>query len=174
MFDTMTITKAGAAVCGALLIFLLGNWAAESLYSTEAGGHGDEEHAQGYVIETGAGEEEAEEAVEVAFADVLATADVAKGEKLFAKCKACHSLEDGKNITGPHLFSVVGRAKASVEGFGYSAVLTGLGGDWDAESLNEFLASPKTYAPGTKMSFAGFKTIEERANIVAYLQSIGG
>ena len=175
MYDTMTLTKAGGAVCGALLIFLLGKWAAESLYHTgAAGGHGGEEIAQAYVIDTGAAEpaEGGEEAA-VPFADLLAAADVATGDKVIGKCKACHKL-DGTNGTGPHLDGVVNRGVAGVSGFAYSDAMAGHGGNWDPESLNAFLENPKGYVAGTKMSFAGLPKPEDRANVVAYLQSLGG
>ena len=106
MFDTMTLTKAGGALCGTFLVFLLGNWAAESLYHVGGGGHGDE-HAMAYEIATDDGHEEAEEVAEVSFSDVLASADMEKGAKVFGKCKACHKLEDGANSTGPSLFGIV-------------------------------------------------------------------
>lgn len=174
MFDTMTVTKAGGALCGAFLIFLLGKWAAESLYNTEPVSHGGEEVAQAYSIDTGAaegGEATAEAGPD--FATIFAAADAAAGEKVFGKCKACHKL-DGTDGTGPHLNGVVGRAIATAGGFGYSDALKGLGGNWEPERLNEFLTSPKGYAPGTKMSFAGLPKPEDRANLIAYLQSLGG
>ena len=173
MFDTMTITKAGGAFCGALLVFLLGNWAAEILYSTSAGGHG-EEHVQGYVIETGdSGDSGAAAEEGPDFATLLASADVAKGGKVFGKCKACHKI-DGSNATGPYLNGVVDRAVGAVDGFSYSGKMAAVFQTWDADSLNAFLENPKGAAPGTKMSFSGLKKPEDRANLVAYLQSLGG
>jgi cytochrome c len=177
MFDPMTMTKASAAVIGALLIFLLGSWAADGLYSTDAGGHGHEgDHAStGYVIETATDDHaEAEEVDAVPFADLLAAADPEKGKKAWSKCKACHKLEDGANGTGPHLYGLVGRPIAGVDGFGYSDALAGLGGTWTPEELNAWLISPKTYAPGNKMTFKGLKKETDRANLIAYLQTIGG
>lgn len=165
MFDTMTLTKTVAALCGALLVLLLGKWAAESLYHVD--GHGE----AAYVIDTGAEEAAEEEVVEVDFGELMASADVGKGAKLFKKCAACHKLEAGVNAVGPSLYGVVGREVAS-EDFAYSDVVAGLGGAWDADALNGFLANPKEYAPGNKMSFPGFKKPEERANIIAYLDSI--
>ncbi|MCK0139776.1 cytochrome c family protein [Aliiroseovarius sp. F47248L] len=177
MFDTMTMTKAGAAVIGALLFFLLGSWAADGLYSTGAGGHGGEDgHTEtGYMIatDTDGGEAEVEEEA-VPFADLLAAADPAKGEKVWGKCRACHKLEDGANGTGPHLYGVVGREVASVGGFNYSDALAGHGGSWGPDELNEWLANPKAYAPGNKMTYAGLKKVEDRADLIAYLQTIGG
>ena len=178
MFDTMTITKAGGALCGALLIFLLGKWAAESLYHTGnyLEGH-DGEVAQAYTIDTGdaggSGDAAAETDTGPDFATLYASADAAKGEKVFSKCKACHKI-DGTNATGPHLDGVVDRAVASVAGFGYSDPMVAHGGDWTPEALDAFLANPKGVVPGTKMSFAGLPKVEDRANIVAYLASLGG
>ncbi|SFB00859.1 cytochrome c [Poseidonocella pacifica] len=171
MFDTMTMTKAVGAFCGAFLVFLLGKWAAEELYHV-GGGHG-EEHAQGYVIETGA--EEAEPEQEVDFAELLANADAGSGERVFGKCRACHKLEDGANAVGPHLYGVVGREVASVDGFNYSGALAESPADvWSPENLQAFLENPKGYAPGTAMSFNGLPKVEDRANVIAYLETIGG
>lgn len=176
MFNTMTFTKVLASLAGALLIFLFAAWGAESLYSTEAGGHGEEgEHVEGFAIATGGDDEaDAEPEVVVAFADVYATADAAKGEKLFSKCKACHKLEDGANGTGPSLYGVVGRPVGTEAGFAYSDPVLAHGGDWTPEELNHWLENPKSYIPGNKMTFAGLKKIEDRANLIAYLATIGG
>ena len=174
MFDTMTSTKILGAGCGALLLFLLGNWGAELIYHG-GGGHGDgEEHTQGYVIEVAEAEAEESDEPEVDFTEVMASADVAKGEKVFAKCKACHKLEDGANGTGPHLWNVIDRPIAIVDGYGYSEVLATKGGEWDMDALNGFLENPKGWAPGTKMGFAGLKKVSDRANLIAYLGTIGG
>ncbi len=172
MFDTMTMTKVTGAVCGALLVYLMGAWAAESLYHIEPEAHGDEV-AQAYVIEV-AGAEVAEEVVEEGptFDVVFASADAAAGEGVFTKCKACHKL-DGSDGTGPHLNGVVNRAKAASAGFGYSEALLAMAGDtWTPENLNAFLENPKGYVPGTKMAFAGLAKVQERANLIAYLSTV--
>ncbi|MBR9844082.1 MAG: cytochrome c family protein [Rhodobacteraceae bacterium] len=173
MFDTMTITKTLGALCGALLIFLLGLWGADVLYSMGGGGHGD--HAeQAYVIEVeGAddhGEEEAE--AEPTIEELIAAADLGKGAKVFGKCKACHKLEKGANATGPYLFGVVGRDVGTAEGFGYSGSLVAVADVWTPENLDHFLEKPKGFAPGTSMSFAGLKKASDRANLIAYLDSL--
>ncbi|MCV2863441.1 c-type cytochrome [Albidovulum sediminicola] len=175
MFDTMTVTKAGGALCGALLIFLLGNWAAESLYHTGAESHGDEEVAQAYTIDTGASEGGEAAAAEEgpSFDELFAAADAGAGEKVFGKCKACHKT-DGSNGTGPHLDGVVDRAVGSVAGFSYSDAMGSHGGTWAPAELDAFLANPKGAVPGTKMSFAGLPKAEDRVNLIAYLQSLGG
>lgn len=172
MFDTMTMTKVTGALCGSLLVYLLGGWAAEALYTTSAAGHGEGEVHQAYVIDTGASEEAAPAEDGPDFATLMASADAAAGEKTFAKCKACHKV-DGTNATGPHLDGVVNRAKASVAGFGYSDVLVSMAADsWTPENLDAFLTSPKNYAPGTKMSFAGLPKASDRANVIAYLETL--
>lgn len=172
MFDTMTLTKITGGLCGAFLVFLLGSWAGDSLYST-GGGHGDDHASTGYLLETDSGDEG--EAVEEgpSFDELLAAADIGKGERVFGKCKACHKLEDGANGVGPNLYSVVDRDIASVAGFGYSGALEGLEGGWTPDELDSFLTNPKSYAPGTKMTFTGLKKPADRANLVAYLQTVG-
>ena len=168
MFDTMNLTKVVLGFCGTFLVFLLGGWAAELIYHG-GGGHGKgEEHAQGYKIEV-AEVDTGADVVEVAFADVLATADAGKGEKVFGKCKACHKLEDGANATGPHLFGVVDRAVGSADGYGYSGSLVAVAETWSTENLNAFLENPGSYAPGTAMNFRGIRKAEDRANLIAYL-----
>ena len=177
MFDTMTITKAAGALIGSLLFLLLMTWAASGIYHIgTSGGHGEgEEHAQAYTIpveETGGGEAAAaEEGPD--FATVMASADAAAGEKVFGKCKACHKL-DGTDGTGPHLNGVVDRAVASVGGFGYSDGMKAHAAEapnWTPEALEHFLTNPKTAVKGTKMTFAGLPKVQDRANLIAYLQS---
>jgi cytochrome c len=174
MLDTMTFTKIIGSFCGALLVFLLGKWAAETLYHSGGGGHGEEITAA-YIIDTGSDEADAGAAEEtVDFATLLASADAGAGEKVFGKCRACHKLEKGENATGPYLYGVVGRAVDAAEGFGYSGALEKVADVWSPENLNAFLENPKGYAPGTTMGFAGLKKPEERANLIAYLATIGG
>ncbi len=172
MFDTMTVTKVTGAICGSLLVYLFASWASDALYATAPASHGGEEVAQAYSIDTGAAEASTEAAAEgPAFADLFAAADPAAGEKVFGKCKACHKL-DGTDGTGPHLNGVVNRAKASVGGFGYSEGLLAMASDaWTPENLDAFLANPKGYVAGTKMSFAGLPKAEDRANIIKFLEA---
>ena len=176
MFDTMTMTKAGAAAIGALLIFMLGTWAADLLY-TEGESHAGLEHAEtAYLISTGDDSHSEEDKEDVIpFSELLASADVDKGKKVWGKCKACHKLEDGANGTGPNLYGIVDRPIASVAGFSYSDALAGLSSEsWDIDALNEWIHKPKEFAPGNKMTFTGLKKDTDRANLIAYLQTIGG
>ncbi|MEM8654658.1 MAG: c-type cytochrome [Pseudomonadota bacterium] len=167
MFDTMTFTKIAASLCGALLVLLLGKWAADELYHVD--GYGD----QAYVIDTGV-DESAEEEVEVAFADVFAAADAGAGQRVFRQCSACHKLEDGENAVGPHLYAVVGRDVGSTDYGSYSGALNEVADVWTPENLNAFLENPRGWAPGTSMGYNGLRDIEDRANLIAYLESIGG
>ena len=104
---------------------------------------------------------------------LIADGDVAQGERVSKKCKACHVFEEGgKNKLGPALWGIVGRDIASHDGFNYSGALTELEGDWTYEALDQFLAAPKTYVPGTKMVYAGLKKEQDRADLIAYLRTL--
>lgn len=128
----------------------------------------------GYVIE-GAVEEGGEEAGP-SLATLLASATPEAGAKVFAKCQSCHTIEQGgANGTGPNLWGVMGTPIGKhAAGFGYSAALSGKGGEWTWENMNEWLANPRAFASGTSMSFAGLSNPEDRANLMAYLEANGG
>lgn len=103
-------------------------------------------------------------------------ADLANGEKVFAKCKACHMIGEGAaNRVGPELNGIDGRKMASIDTFkGYGADLKAMGEggkSWNAEELTKYLADPKAYNPGTKMAFAGVKDATDLADVVAYVTS---
>ncbi len=106
---------------------------------------------------------------------LIASADVAKGQKLSKVCAACHSFENGgPDKVGPNLYGIVGASKASKSAFQYSGALSGLGGVWGYDELNNFLWKPKKYAPGTKMSYAGLKKPDDRAALIAWLRTQSG
>lgn len=164
--DTMRVIKISASVLGAWLVLLLGKWAGEGIYHASA--HGE----ASYVIEVETAEAD-DGAEEVPFEEILASADVDKGAKVFKKCSSCHKVEAGENATGPYLHGVVGREIAAASGFSaYSGVLANMEGDWTPEALNAFLEDPKGFASGTTMGFAGLKKVEDRANVIAYLDSL--
>lgn len=109
-------------------------------------------------------------------ATLLAQGDAAAGEATFAKCTACHTIASGGATgIGPNLFGIMGQPIGShAAGFAYSEALTGHGGDWSFENVDAWLASPRAFANGTKMSFPGLSDPQERANVILYLLANGG
>jgi len=103
----------------------------------------------------------------------LAEGDAAAGEKVFKKCKVCHSFDPGKKKIGPHLMGVVGRKSGSVEGYKYSKAMAAADITWDEANLDKFLTKPKAFLKKTKMSFGGLKKESQRADLIAYLKAQG-
>lgn len=114
-------------------------------------------------------------AVLLATVTTAAAQDAALGEKVFARCKACHTVGEGaKNRVGPQLNALFGRTAGSIEDYKYSPAMTKAGADgvvWDDQTLGEFLAKPKDFVKGTKMAFAGLKKEDEIVNLTAYLKT---
>lgn len=106
---------------------------------------------------------------------LLAAADVARGEKQFKRrCRACHTnTKDGPNKTGPNLWNIVGREQGAKPGFRYSTGVKALGGHWGFAELNRFLTRPADYVPDTRMAFPGLKKAGDRADLIAYLRTLG-
>ena len=107
-------------------------------------------------------------------APVMADGDAEAGKKVFAKCRACHKMEAGKNGVGPSLHGIVGSAVASVEGYTkYSSAMKefGEGKVWDEVTLDAYLEAPRKVVKGTKMSFPGLRKPEQRADVIAYLKT---
>jgi cytochrome c len=130
----------------------------------------------GYIVEGVEAEAGAGPAVaEVPIATLLAAADPAKGADVFKKCASCHSIaQGGANGIGPNLWGTLGEEIGKGKGgYAFSEVLSGKGGKWDFESMNAWLKNPKAFAPGTKMSFAGLSKGEDRANLLAYINTQG-
>lgn len=176
-------------IFGALLATALGVFALQTLsgivfsHGSDGAHHGDE-HAEAasmtdqmcekfaYCIDVAdAGGSAAEEEEVFDLGLLLASADVARGERTFkGKCATCHTIDQGgANGTGPNLHNVVGADKAHHDGFAYSAVLQGMDGQWSYENLNQWLYNPSAYARGTTMSFAGLRRDDDRINVIAYL-----
>lgn len=163
-------------IAGAVLFALLVLFGSRTLGDIIFASHAPEK--PGYMV---AVPDEAHAKKETPAADVvplpalLAKGDAGKGQKLAKKCAACHTFDSGgANKIGPNLHGIVGKSLAGVDGFAYSAALKDKGGSWGYEELDGFLASPKGFAPGTKMSFAGVKKPQQRADLILYLRSLGG
>jgi len=167
--NTMFYTKIVGGLCGSFLILLLLNWASDEYFFEPAPSSHNVESASAYSIAVEIDDTDVVED-EVVFADILALADAAAGQRVFNKCKACHKLGDGENTNGPTLYQIVGRVQGDSGFESYSGSLPG--GIWSPEELNAFLIKPSDYAPGTSMGFAGLKKDTDRANLVAYLQSL--
>jgi cytochrome c len=137
--------------------------------------HGERPEKMGYAIE---GVEEAGgggEAAAVPIASLLGTADAAKGAEVFKKCAACHTVnQGGANGVGPNLYGTLGEAIAQGKGgYAFSDALKGVGGNWDFDKMNAWLTSPRKFAAGTKMTFAGLGNAQDRANVILYLNQQG-
>ena len=136
--------------------------------------HSERPETMGYpiagVVEEGEGGAEAEQPI----AFYLASADAAKGEQTFKKCAACHNAAPGgPHALGPNLHAIMGAPLAAKPGFAYSDALKGKGGTWTWEAMSDWLKSPKSFAPGTKMTFAGLGDPQERANLLVWMNSQG-
>ncbi len=173
MMDSFEFNKIAGALLFSLLVALGLRSLGETVFHTEA------PEKPGYAVEIEDASGSAEPAAakeEVPLAQLLASADVAKGQKSFKKCSACHKVGEGASGgVGPNLYGIVGKAMAAFDGFAYSPALKEFAADgktWGYEELNAFLTKPKAYLKGTKMSFAGLKKGRDRANILAYLKSI--
>ncbi len=123
------------------------------------------------VVEEGAEAAEAEKPI----AFYLASADAAKGANVFKKCASCHNADPGgANALGPALFGIAGGPVAAHAGFAYSPALKEVGGSWDWDKMSAWLANPKKFAPGNKMTFPGLSNPQDRADVMAFLNSRGG
>jgi cytochrome c len=134
--------------------------------------HSERPKVMGYpiqgVAEEGAGAAAAEQPIEA----YLAKADPAKGQQVFNKCMACHNADKGgANQMGPNLWGVLGEPIGQGKGFAFSDALAKKGGTWNWDNLSQWLTSPRAFAPGTKMTFAGLGNPEDRANVISFLNS---
>jgi cytochrome c len=171
--NSFELNKILGAVLGTLLFIMAVGFLAEAVYAPI------ENKGPGYnlpvpeVEEASAGGD-VEQAVPVAV--LLASASADRGATAVRKCQSCHNFAEGEpNKQGPYLYDIMGGPQAHADGFAYSDILSQHRADglvWSYENMDAFLTSPKGYAPGTKMAFAGVKSAEERADIMAYLQTL--
>ena len=165
--DSFEINKIIAAVLVAvLLVFGIGK-ISDIIF------HVEKPRVQGYKVEVKVGSTTATLAKadsQVDISALLALGTLDHGKKIFKKCAACHSInQGGKNKIGPTLYSVVGRAVGSISDYKYSKALISYGKEWTFEELNGFLLKPSSWIKGNKMGFAGLKKEEDRASVILYL-----
>lgn len=156
-------------------VIALGAMSVSSMYFHADDSELPEGAKPGFFIE---GEEEGggAEASGPPLANLLASGSASAGEAIFAKCGSCHTItQGGPNGIGPNLWGVLGKPIGKhAAGFAYSSALSGHGGDWTYENMDAWLTSPRVFANGTKMSFAGLSKPEDRANVILYLMENGG
>jgi cytochrome c len=168
--DSFELNKIMGAVLGTCLGLLSLNIAANAIFSPARPAK------PGYEIEVpekGKGDQKGAPAQQdQPLEQLLASADAGRGQKSANKCAACHTFDKGgRNLVGPHLYGIIGREKASVQGFNYSAAFRKLKGAWTPEEIYEYIKNPKAMVPGTNMTFAGIPRASERADLIAFLNS---
>ena len=169
--NSFELNKILGAILGTCLIVLALNIGAGAIFAPE------KPAKQGYAIavqdQAAGGAAGAAKAPEQPIETLMASASAEKGQAAAKQCASCHSFEKGgPNRVGPNLWGIVGRPKASVAGFNYSAAMKAKGGNWDYDDLNKFLASPRGYVQGTNMSFAGLARDSQRADVIGYLRTM--
>jgi cytochrome c len=167
--DSFELNKIIGAVLGSCLVLLVTSFTASALFAPnmpeKPGFAIAAKEAQGGAKEAAAPSEPIEK--------LLQTASVDKGAAAAKVCQACHTFDkDGPNRVGPNLYGIVGDKKGEGRNFNFSAAIKAKGGSWSIEDLNQFIANPKGYIPGTAMGFAGISRDSQRADVLAYLNSL--
>jgi cytochrome c len=168
--NSFELNKVLGAILGTCLILLALNIGAGAIFAPE------KPAKPGYAIAVkaqGEGEKPAAKEPEQPIETLLASASVEKGQATAKQCQACHTFEKGgPNRVGPNLYGIVGRQRASHPGFNYSTAMKAKGGNWTIDELNQFLTHPQGYIPGTAMTFAGLSREAQRADVIAYLNTL--
>ena len=170
--DSFELNKIIAAVLMTVLIVIGINKLADSIFHVENPKQSAYK-VEGVELASSTGTKtEVKEVVQLDIKEILALGDVTHGEKIFKKCSACHIVaKGGKNLIGPALYGVVGRASAAIPGYAYSSALKAHEKNWSFEELNAFLLKPRSYIKGTKMAYAGLRKDKDRASVILYLNS---
>lgn len=170
--DSTEVNKGMAAILVAGIAYFLSGWIGATLVHDTKPDHEVLKIEGAALATTAAAPEKAEPLPPIA--PLLAKADVATGESTTKKlCVSCHTFtEGGKPGVGPNVYGVVGAVRGHMEGFNYSAAIKGKPGTWTYDDLNAWLAKPAVYAPGTRMTFVGIKSAEQRADVIAYLRTL--
>lgn len=171
--DSFEWSKIAGAVCGTLILVLVIKFAGEAIFEPAKPAK-EAYHVDGVVetaAATGAAAAPAAEPLPD-FGTVLATADVTAGRAVSGKCEQCHDIsKGGPNKIGPELWNLIGRARGTEAGFSYSSAMNSDHTPWTYDLLFKYLKSPQAMVPGTKMSFAGLRSADDRVNLLAYLRT---